>query len=261
MCSPGWLSPEPFNGQAQQNAAERKRELRTILRDSREKLKQQKHQSGHAWGDAHLNQLWSYFRKVGLADSPEGSETLQLPVASYWPISSELCLLPRWGHAQLRTKDETSLDSRICERGWWLPHMHLTGNLDWFKLEPTTSQWPQDKRGLPQPPSGTLTREFPGDGSLPFIVLTPCLAVDRSGIRLGYGGGYYDRFLAKYASRCLMVACAPRKLILESGQLPREDHDVCVDVIISEDEAWEVQPHLLKEKLSRFRQLLKTARG
>lgn len=28
------------------------------------------------------------------------------------------------------------------------------------------------------------------------IVLTPCLAVDRRGVRLGYGGGYYDRFFA-----------------------------------------------------------------
>lgn len=261
MCSPGWLSPEPFNGQAQQNAAQRKRELRMILRDSREKLKQQKIQSGQAWGETHLNQLLNYLRHVGLGDSPEGTETPALPVASYWPMGSELCLLPRWANSHLKKLDASALDSSLKGIEWWLPHMRLPKNLNWFKLTPATSQWPQDKLGLPQPPSGTLTKELPEDGSLPFIVLTPCLAVDRSGIRLGYGGGYYDRFLAKHASRCLIVACVPKKLVFESGQLPREVHDICVDLIISEDEAWEVQPHLLKEKLSRFRQLLKTARG
>ena len=33
---------------------------------------------------------------------------------------------------------------------------------------------------------------------LPELILTPCLAFDKSGHRLGYGGGYYDRTFKKY---------------------------------------------------------------
>ena len=35
---------------------------------------------------------------------------------------------------------------------------------------------------------------------LPEIILTPCLAFDKSGFRLGYGGGYYDKTFAKLKS-------------------------------------------------------------
>ena len=42
------------------------------------------------------------------------------------------------------------------------------------------------KFGIMQP--SDLSKEF-----LPEIILTPCLAFDESGFRLGYGGGYYDK--------------------------------------------------------------------
>jgi 5-formyltetrahydrofolate cyclo-ligase len=63
------------------------------------------------------------------------------------------------------------------------------------------------------------------------LVLVPALAVDRSGARLGQGGGYYDRLLAELA-----VAPAPPEVVvvvhddevLPAGRVPREAHDARV---------------------------------
>ena len=62
------------------------------------------------------------------------------------------------------------------------------------------------------------------------LTIVPCLAADRNGHRLGYGGGYYDRFLrgAAGASMCL---CRARALLED---VPREEHDAAVDMVVSE---------------------------
>ena len=58
-----------------------------------------------------------------------------------------------------------------------------------------------------------------GDGALALI---PCLAASPDGVRLGRGGGYYDRFLAHYKGRRLLV-CPTAALL---GDLPCEGWDV-----------------------------------
>ena len=63
------------------------------------------------------------------------------------------------------------------------------------------------------------------------LILVPGLAFDRSGGRLGQGGGYYDRFLAGYAG--FTAALCRGELLLE--RVPREEHDLGVDLVIAED--------------------------
>jgi 5-formyltetrahydrofolate cyclo-ligase len=63
------------------------------------------------------------------------------------------------------------------------------------------------------------------------LVLAPGLAFDRSGRRLGYGGGYYDRFLQGF--RGISVGVVFQALLLES--LPNGEHDVPVDWLVSEN--------------------------
>lgn len=62
------------------------------------------------------------------------------------------------------------------------------------------------------------------------LAIVPALACDESGYRLGYGGGYYDRFLSetKAAAICL---CAEERLV---SRLPKEKHDVPCDVVVTE---------------------------
>jgi len=56
------------------------------------------------------------------------------------------------------------------------------------------------------------------------VILVPALAVDRSGVRLGRGGGFYDRSLALCAPGTRLVAVVRDSEIVE--RLPREPHDV-----------------------------------
>ena len=62
------------------------------------------------------------------------------------------------------------------------------------------------------------------------VVLVPNLLCDRDGYRLGYGGGYYDRWLADYSGFSVAI-CPPERLV---DELPREPFDIPVDLVLSE---------------------------
>lgn len=62
------------------------------------------------------------------------------------------------------------------------------------------------------------------------LCIVPCLAADAAGYRLGYGGGYYDRFLAR--TRGVSIAlCADGRLLPE---IPRDAFDIPCDLIYTE---------------------------
>lgn len=65
------------------------------------------------------------------------------------------------------------------------------------------------------------------------LCLAPCLAADRSGYRLGYGGGYYDRFFAKMTGVRAALCAADRLL---DAPLPQESTDLPCHVIFTETE-------------------------
>ena len=62
------------------------------------------------------------------------------------------------------------------------------------------------------------------------LVIVPALACDRHGYRLGYGGGFYDRFLVNFKGT--KIVCIPSELMIES--VYPEKHDVKIDLIITE---------------------------
>ncbi len=62
------------------------------------------------------------------------------------------------------------------------------------------------------------------------LCLVPGLAFDREGYRLGYGGGYYDRFLSRFPG----VSLAPTYSVLLTDTLPREETDLPVAHIVTE---------------------------
>ena len=64
------------------------------------------------------------------------------------------------------------------------------------------------------------------------LCVVPCLSADPDGFRLGYGGGFYDRFLAEHKQIYTVAVCFDE---LISSSLPREDFDIKVDVTVTEN--------------------------
>jgi len=73
------------------------------------------------------------------------------------------------------------------------------------------------------------------------LIISPGLAFTPKGERLGYGGGYYDRFLQKNAGVPICALSYDRLVI---GHLPVKNNDVPVDYLITESRL--IQTH--KEK-------------
>ena len=65
------------------------------------------------------------------------------------------------------------------------------------------------------------------------ICIVPALLVDTKGNRLGYGAGFYDRFLSTYPGKKICLAYQQN---LSQTMLPHTASDVAVDVVITESD-------------------------
>lgn len=62
------------------------------------------------------------------------------------------------------------------------------------------------------------------------LVIVPALMCDKNGYRLGYGGGFYDRFILKYGKNFTTICPIPKELFAEN--LPIDKFDQKIDFII-----------------------------
>ncbi|MBR2896134.1 MAG: 5-formyltetrahydrofolate cyclo-ligase [Oscillospiraceae bacterium] len=63
------------------------------------------------------------------------------------------------------------------------------------------------------------------------LVIVPCSTGNAKGQRLGYGGGFYDRYLGK--TQCPKVLLCREKLVTED--IPVEEHDLVMDYLTTEN--------------------------
>jgi len=175
-------------------------------------------------------------RSVAVWQNLERLEEFQQAVLSHGMIAVYVSL-----HEELEGEVETArFFDRItcpvavpyCERGE-LELFHLQAlkhPLD--ELEPQTLGILEPRSELRADPS---RRVLPEELAL---VVTPGLAFDRTGGRLGRGGGYYDRVFARIDSKrekpVPKIALAFDCQILD--QVPVEPHDIRLDGIITESE-------------------------
>ena len=75
--------------------------------------------------------------------------------------------------------------------------------------------------GLQEPPAPTRPADALAQAG---VVVVPALAVDRGGVRLGRGAGYYDRTLALADPAALLIAVVRDDELVD--RLPAEPHDV-----------------------------------
>ena len=103
--------------------------------------------------------------------------------------------------------------------------------LDWAGY---TGDLEPGRFGLSQPPGPRLGPTAIAEAD---AVVVPALAVDRFGIRLGRGGGYYDRALVHARPGTVLVTVVFDDEWVD--QLPREVHDQPVTAVVTPSGGWE----------------------
>lgn len=128
----------------------------------------------------------------------------------YWPLSGEFALgAPTWPAA---LPQAFKADRRMQYRRW-------------LQAADPGAQPPMvDECGIPCADGETV---------VPDVVLVPCVGYAPSGGRLGYGGGYYDRWLASHP-HVTAIGVAWSGCALSDAQLGMLDHDIPLSLILTE---------------------------
>ena len=143
------------------------------------------------------------------------------PVGGYWPIRSEVDPRPLM-EALLERGQDVALSQVL--------HPHLSWRL-----------W---RPGDVLVKGGFGVRE-PGPDApevFPRALLVPLVAFDRRGGRIGYGKGYYDRAIAALEAQHPILTIGLAYAVQEIEQVPVEDHDRHLDVVITETELIRTKP-------------------
>jgi len=136
-------------------------------------------------------------------------------IGAYWPIKGEFDALPalfRWSEG----REGRIIGLPVMDRDTKQLAFHV-----WYPGCPMED----DAYGIPKPKD---TEAFH-----PELLLVPCVGYGPRGLRLGYGGGFYDRTLAALAPRP-----ATAGLGYAHGYVPwlaAEPHDVPLEAILTED--------------------------
>lgn len=148
-------------------------------------------------------------RVMESVDLPDGA------VAGYWPLGSELDARPLLLH--LRSLGRTVALPLSGPRGQALTFR------DWDPAQPLAA----GRYGIAEP--GADRPEV-----APTVLLVPMLAFDRTGHRLGYGAGYYDRTLDALRRLGPVQAVGVAFAAQEVEAVPCADHDERLDWIVTE---------------------------
>lgn len=98
-----------------------------------------------------------------------------------------------------------------------------------FRLVEALEQLREGTFGILEPcPTGIEHQADEAD-----LIVVPGIAFDRSGHRIGYGKGYFDRFLRHPGRKaCLVGLCHDFQLI--DGAIPADRHDIAMDIIVTD---------------------------
>ena len=134
------------------------------------------------------------------------------------------------GYSPIRTEiDPAPLMRRLAEQGakLALPAVMARGKSLAFRA------WSPDDR-LMLGPLGILEPSPAAAEIVPDIVLVPVAAFDRTGHRIGYGAGHYDRTLAQLRKSRAIIAIGLAFATQQVAAVPALSHDVPLDYVLTE---------------------------
>lgn len=173
-------------------------------------------------------------RRLAMADREAKAEALQQAlrfwlvgrrdtvISGYWAIKGEFDPLPalfRWQEAEADTSTDAKGHRRIC-----LPVMDKASKTLTFHAWYPGCPMQEDAFGLPKPKDT--------DELQPTVILIPCVGYGPNGLRLGYGGGFFDRTLAQLTPKPFTVGVAYSNAFVPL--LKAEPHDVPLDCVLTE---------------------------
>ena len=177
-------------------------------------------------------------QRLNLPDRLQRSDLLQrvmriwlvgrpdIVIGAYWPIKGEFDPLP----ALHRWKEDGELLDQPQPRRIGLPVVDKVHKTMTFHAWYPGCPMEEDAYGIPKPKD---TPAFE-----PTLLLVPCVGYGPKGVRLGYGGGFYDRTLATLQPRPFTVGLA-----YANGFVPwlqAEPHDVPLDAVLTDEGlAWQ----------------------
>lgn len=101
------------------------------------------------------------------------------------------------------------------------------GNMSFFKVD-SVGDLTFGSFGILEPKE-TCKKYIPQDNDL---VIVPCLSADKQKNRIGYGKGYYDRFLKDFNG----VSISPCYDILLEDEIPTDKYDMQINIIVTDKE-------------------------
>lgn len=112
-----------------------------------------------------------------------------------------------------------------CEKGTNIMHFYLVSSFD--DLE-------KGSFGILEPKESCVRV----DDLVEPICVVPALSFDSKGYRLGFGKGFYDRFLADFKGITIGLCC---ESCMTEGVLPHDEYDIRVDRVVTEL-GWVITP-------------------
>ncbi len=134
-------------------------------------------------------------------------------IGCYYPVNFEINILDFF-------KELESKVTQIC-----LPVIKKNNQMD-FYLWSSKDLLKLNKFGIPEPEQKKRV--------IPDIIIVPIVAFDNKLYRIGYGGGYYDRYINKISKKKILLKVGIAYSYQKINKVPANKFDKKLDIIITE---------------------------
>ena len=142
-------------------------------------------------------------------------------IFAYWSVSSEV---ETYSIISMALTDGKKVALPKCS--------DKEGNMKFYYIT-SLSDLIDGMYGIKEPPTDRLADDFTADS----LCLVPALSFDKDGYRLGYGKGYYDRFLSAFTG--VTIGLCYEECLIET--LPKDRYDKNVNYIVTNEKIYDIR--------------------